>query len=165
MYIQNRCPHIALRRKTPEEVLTGTRLDVNHIRIFGSVFYCHVHADTRKKLDPSGEKGLLIGYSETSKAYRVYIPARKRIILSRDVQFDEDRVVQRSIDSPREQQPAQDTGIKLEESDVQVQVQTQGIGFGSQRESGGQDPSVIDLEDELQQVDTRPRPKWFRSTV
>ena len=39
----------------------------------------------------------------------------------------------------------------MEEPDVQVQVQTQSIGFGGQRESGGQDPSVIDLKDELQQ--------------
>ena len=39
----------------------------------------------------------------------------------------------------------------MEEPDVQVQVQTHGIGSGSQRELGGQDPSVIDLEDELQQ--------------
>ena len=62
----------------------------------------------------------------------------------------------------------------MEEPDVQVHVQTQSIGSSGQRESGGQDPSVIDLKDELQQetniqqsqqVDTRPRPKWFRSTV
>ena len=72
-------------RKTPEEVFIGTGLDVSHICIFGSVCYCHVHADNRKKLDPSGEKGLLVGYSKISKAYRVYIPARRRIIVSRDV--------------------------------------------------------------------------------
>ena len=62
----------------------------------------------------------------------------------------------------------------LEEPDVQVQVQTQSTSYSGQRESGGQDPSVIDLKYELQQdtdirqpqqVDTRPRPKWFRSTV
>ena len=63
----------------------GTRPDVSHIRIFGSVCYCHVHVDNRKKLDPSGEKGLLVGYSEISKAYRVYIPVRRRIIVRRDV--------------------------------------------------------------------------------
>ena len=57
VYLQNRCPHIALGRKTVEEVFTGTRPDVSHIRIFGSVFYCHVHAENTKKLDPSGEKG------------------------------------------------------------------------------------------------------------
>ena len=93
VYIQNRCPHIALGRKTPEEVFTGTRPDVSHLRIFGSVCYCHIHADTRKKLDPSGEKGLLFGYSEISKAYKVYISTRRRIIVSRDVQFDEDRAL------------------------------------------------------------------------
>ena len=71
VYIQNRCSHTTLGRKTPEEVFTCTRPDVSHIRIIGSVCYCHVHADTRKKLDPFGEKGLLVGYSETLNDYRV----------------------------------------------------------------------------------------------
>ena len=77
---------------------------MSHIRIFGSVCYFHVHADN-KKLDPSGEEGLLVGYSEISKLYRVYIPARRRIIVSRDVQFDEDRALRRYLDLPIEQQP------------------------------------------------------------
>ena len=118
VYIQNRCPHIALGRKTAEKVFTGTRPDVSHIRIFGSVCYCHVHADNRKKLDPSGEKGLLVEYNETSKAYRVYIPTRKRIIVSRDVQFDEDRALQRFMDLPVVEHPTQVSGVKLEGLDV-----------------------------------------------
>ena len=73
---------------------------MSDLRIFGSVCYCHFHTGTRKKLDPSGEKGLLVGYSETSKAYMVYIPAHKRIIVSRDVYFDEDKALQRSMDLP-----------------------------------------------------------------
>ena len=93
VYIQNKCPHTTLRRNTPEEVFTSSRPDVSHIRMHGNVCYCHVHADTRKKLDPFGEKGLLVGYSETSKAYRVNIHACKRIIVSRDGQFDEDRAL------------------------------------------------------------------------
>ena len=84
-------------RKTPEEVFTGTRPDVSGICIFDSVCYCHVHADNRKKLDPSREKGLLVGYSKTLKAYRVYILARKRVIVSRVVQFDEDIVLQKQV--------------------------------------------------------------------
>ena len=68
VYIQNRFPNTTLWRKTLEEVFIGTRLDVSHIRIFNSVYYCHVHADNRKNLEPSGEKGLLVGYRETSKA-------------------------------------------------------------------------------------------------
>ena len=49
-----------------------------------------------------------------------------------------------------EEHPTQVSGVKLEEPDVQVQVQTQSTCSGSQRESGGHDPSTIDLEDELQ---------------
>ena len=80
--------------------------------------------------------------------------------------------MRRSLDLPAEQQPTQDSGVKLEELDVPVQ--TQSTGSSGQRESGGHDPSVIDLKDELQQetdiqqpqqVDTRPTPKWFRSIV
>ena len=107
-------------RKTPEEVFTGTRSDVSQLRIFGSVCYCHIHADTRKKLDPSGEKGLLVGYSETSKAYKVYILVRKRIIVSRDVQFDEDRALRRSMDLPVEKHLTKVLGVKLEEPQVQT---------------------------------------------
>ena len=124
---------------------------MSHIRIFGSVCYCHVHADSRRKLDSSGEKGLLVGYSKISKAYRVYIPTRIRIIVSKDIQFDEDRSLRRSLDLLAEQQPAQESRVKLEEPDVQVQVQTQSTGSSGQTESGGQDPTAIDLEDELQQ--------------
>ena len=66
---------------------------MSHICIFGSVYYCHVHVNTRKKLDPSGEKVLLVGYNETSKPYIVYIPTRKRIIVSMDVQLDEEKAL------------------------------------------------------------------------
>ena len=55
------------------------------------------------------------------------------------------------MDLPAEQQPAQDSAFKLEEPDLQVQVLTQSIVFGGQRESGGHDPSVVNLEDEPQQ--------------
>ena len=60
-------------RKTPEEVFTGTRPDVSNIHIFGSVCYFHVHANKRKKMDPFGEKGFLVGFSEISKAYKTKI--------------------------------------------------------------------------------------------
>ena len=54
IYIQNRCPQKNLGRNTLEEVFTGTRPYVSHIRIFGSVCYCAIHVDTRKKLETSG---------------------------------------------------------------------------------------------------------------
>jgi hypothetical protein len=36
-------------------------------------------------LDPTTVKGLLVGYSEASKAYMFYVPARRKVIVCRDV--------------------------------------------------------------------------------
>jgi hypothetical protein len=42
------------------------------------------------KLDPSGIKGTFLGYSESSKAYRIYIPGQRQIEVSKDVIFEEE---------------------------------------------------------------------------
>ena len=42
------------------------------------------------KFDPSGRKGIFIGYIDTSNVYRIYFPGFKKIDISRDVTFDED---------------------------------------------------------------------------
>jgi len=40
-------------------------------------------------LEPLGEKGLFIGYSETSKVYRIWIPVPRKIVVRRYVRFEE----------------------------------------------------------------------------
>ena len=50
----------------------------------------------KTKLDPTAEKGILVGYSEVSKSYRIYIPTMTRIVVRRDVRF-EDRAFMRSL--------------------------------------------------------------------
>jgi hypothetical protein len=74
VYIQNRCPHIILKEKTPEEVFSGTKPEVGHLRIFGCPVYIHVPKEKRTSMEPSGKKGFFVGYSENSKAYRIYVP-------------------------------------------------------------------------------------------
>eukprot|EP00253_Pinus_taeda_P032176 PITA_32176 len=80
MYIQNRFPHRALGKMTLEEAFIGKKPDVRHFKIFRSIAYCHVPDDKHTKLDHTVEKGYFVGYSETSKAYRIYIPGKGRII-------------------------------------------------------------------------------------
>ena len=46
---------------------------------------------SRKKLDAKRKKCIFLGYSEESKAYRLYDPKAKKILTSRDVVFDEER--------------------------------------------------------------------------
>ena len=69
VYLQNMSPHRILGKKTHEEAFTGRRPDVEHIRIFGCLTCSHVPSEKRTKLDPTTEKGILVGYSEVSNAY------------------------------------------------------------------------------------------------
>ena len=51
----------------------------------------HTHSkEKRTKLDPSGKKGIFMGYFESLKAYRIYFPRFKNIDISRGVTFDKD---------------------------------------------------------------------------
>ena len=71
VYVQNHTPHRVLDNKTPKEDLLGEKLEVNHMRIFGFLVYIHIPKEKRTKLDPSRKKGIFVGYSDTSKAYRI----------------------------------------------------------------------------------------------
>jgi hypothetical protein len=88
--------HSALGLKTPEEMFTGKKPEVSHLKIFGCPVFIHIPKEKRNKLEPSGKKGIFVGYCEVSKAFRIYIPGHHHIEISRDVTFDEDAVLKKS---------------------------------------------------------------------
>jgi len=45
-----------LGKITPEKVFTGKTPEVNDFRIFGSLAYCRIPEEKRKKLDQTAEK-------------------------------------------------------------------------------------------------------------
>ena len=51
--------------------------------------YTHIPKEKRTKLNSSRRKGIFMGYSDTSKAYRINFPGFKKININRDVTFDE----------------------------------------------------------------------------
>jgi len=53
-------------------------------------------------LDSTSIKGISVGYSLSSKAYRIYIKEGRQIEVSRDVIFDENHADKRSKDIPVE---------------------------------------------------------------
>jgi len=69
---------------------SGRKQNVTHMRVFGCVAYAHVPDELRKKLDSKagnskGEKCIFVGYSDESKAYKLYNPLTKKVIISRYV--------------------------------------------------------------------------------
>ena len=81
VYVQNRTPHRALGKITPKKVFTEKTPEVSHFRIFGSLAYCRIPEEKRKKLDQTTEKGYLVGYRKNSKAYRIYFPGRRKVVV------------------------------------------------------------------------------------
>ena len=96
VHVQNHCPRRVLDMSTPEEAFTGKKLDVSHFKIFVSSVYVHVTKDTRKKLEPTAEVGIFVGYTETPHNYRVYFPIIIMTVVRRDIKFD----VEKSMHCP-----------------------------------------------------------------
>nr|KYP35823.1 Retrovirus-related Pol polyprotein from transposon TNT 1-94 [Cajanus cajan] len=89
VYVQNRCPHAKLGEKTPQEIWSGMKPSVSHLRVFGSLAYGQVPRQHRTKLEDRSKKYIFIGYDEKSKAYKLYDPDNKKVVVSRDVHVEE----------------------------------------------------------------------------
>eukprot|EP00253_Pinus_taeda_P036673 PITA_36673 len=60
-YLVNRSPSSALEDKTPQEVWTGKKPSLSHMRVFGCDAYVHVPKEKRTKLDSKSKKCIFIG--------------------------------------------------------------------------------------------------------
>ncbi|EOY09394.1 Uncharacterized protein TCM_024822 [Theobroma cacao] len=89
-YLLNVFPTRAVLNCTPYEAWRGMRPWVSYLRVFGCIAYALVKSQTQHKLDEKSEKCIFLGYSSQSKAYRLYNSKNGKIIISRDVIFNED---------------------------------------------------------------------------
>ncbi|XXG89956.1 hypothetical protein AAC387_Pa12g1836 [Persea americana] len=117
-YLLNRCPTKSVRNKTPQEAWSGHKPSLAHLKIFGCVAYAQVPEAKRKKLDDRGEKCIFIRYSEESKAYKLYNPLTKKVVVSRDVVFSEEEAWKWN-----EENTAQEKPLEIEEQEMHPQNQ------------------------------------------
>ena len=101
--------------KTLEEVFSGKKPSVSHFRVFGCLVYFHVPKEERSKLDASGKKGMFVGYSETSKVYRVYVPGQREVEICHHVTFDEDASLKKVVNLLRSQEDHEARPVNQEE--------------------------------------------------
>ena len=88
-YIQNRLPTSVLKGETPYQRWCGKKPDVSHMKVFGCIAYAHVPDEERRKLDKKAVKLRFVGYANNAKGYRLYDEEKRRILIRRDVVFDE----------------------------------------------------------------------------
>jgi hypothetical protein len=100
--VKNMCPSHALQKNNPYEMWYGHIPLVRHLRVFGSTCYALIPKEQRSKIDVRIWKCIFLGYSNTTKGYRLYNETNKKFILSRDVIFLEsskkDETIERQLD-------------------------------------------------------------------
>ena len=90
VYLSNYFPNPSVWNKTPQQAWNGRKQNISHLRVFESIAYAHVSDQKWSKLDDKSEKYIFICYDSSSKGYRLYNPNKGKIIISRDVKFNED---------------------------------------------------------------------------
>jgi hypothetical protein len=60
--------------KTPQEVWTGKRPSLTHLKVFGCEAYVHVPKENRSKIDKKVGKCIFIGYKYGLKGYKIWNP-------------------------------------------------------------------------------------------
>ena len=94
-------------------------------------------------MDASGKKGMFVGYSETLKAYRVYVPSQREVEICHDVTFDEDASLRKVVNLPRSEEDHETRPRNQEEP---------------------KDETMPDVEG-LMDISLGKRPSWLRDTL
>ena len=159
VYLKNRSPTVSNENKTPYELWTGRIPNVSHLRTFGCICYSHIPRDERQKLDPKAREAIFLGYGTETKGYRLCDINTKKIFLSRDVIFDEQKFIDCNTDKRTEDSKNKQTIELIEEhSDEPEDALEDHIKETDFKEQ----PTYVDETQHLTDEVTLPRPKRNR---
>ena len=130
-YIINRVSIRPITKKTPYELWKNRKPNIAYFRVFGVKCFVLDESPKVTKFDAKSQEGIFVGYSKSSKAYRVFLPNQKIVIESVHVKFNEttNLVVEKGIEIVGEEQPKEvvnntknSQGIRVEVEDEPPQV-------------------------------------------
>ena len=88
VFLHNRVIIVNPQGKTAHELFTGQKPDLSLLRVFGCKAIVHSTEEHPSKFAPRGQMGIFVGYdTKRELCYRILVG--DKIIVSRDVQFDE----------------------------------------------------------------------------
>ena len=85
----NRGPSVPLGYQLLEEVWFGNEVNLSHLKVFGCASYIFLNSNSRDKLDRKAKRCYFIGYGSDMYGYRFWDDQNKKIIISRNVTFNE----------------------------------------------------------------------------
>ena len=90
VHVLNRSSTLVVKNMTPKEDWSVAKPFVGYFKVFGCIAHVHVADNTWAKLEQHSTTWVWLGVSEESKVYRLYNPVSRKIIVNRDVVFEED---------------------------------------------------------------------------
>ena len=86
----NRSPSVAIKKKTPQEVWSGSHVTFSDLKFFLCPAYALVD---NGKLEPISMKCIFLGYKYGVKSYKLWCLETKKLVISRDVIFIETSMI------------------------------------------------------------------------
>ena len=101
-------------KKTAYEIWNGKKPRVKYFRVFRSKCYILNDRENLGKFDAKSDKGIFLGYSTTSRAYRVFNKRTKTVMESINVKIDN---VLTKVEMINDRE-----GLSIKEPDVEVEA-------------------------------------------
>ena len=86
VYLINRSPNSSIEFEIPEVKWSGRSISYDHLRSFGCNSYVH---QVKEKTSARATKGVFMGYAEGTKGYIIWLFSEEKIVISKDVVFNE----------------------------------------------------------------------------
>jgi hypothetical protein len=100
VYIRNRLlnsSNSSHPNQTPYELFFGVKPDLSMLRVFGCKVYVYNEDPKRTKLDDRSIPGYFAGYSTEVKGWKIWLPEKRKFIISRNVKFLESSFMESSL--------------------------------------------------------------------
>lgn len=170
VYIRNRVTSHSLPEGiTPYHRWMNKPPSFSHIRVFGCHCWYVIPKSKVKKLDPRSREGIMVGYSAQSKGYKIWDPELKKMIVSRDVTFNESNHESTKVSShPSQVDVTVPGGVEKVEADTSNKTAIDDVHASSSSSENDSDfekalpeaPSALRRSDRVKRKPT----EWWKTT-
>src|SRR5207253_2073757 len=117
-YASNRLYLHRLLKKTAYELLVGRKPNVSYFRVFGCKCYIYKKRQYLGKFQRRCDIGFMVGYSASSKAYRVYNESTGIVEETYDVEFDKTNERYGGIDGDEDEEEQRRAMKKMPKGEI-----------------------------------------------
>ena len=110
-------------KKTAYEIWNGKKPRVKYFRVFGSKCYILNDRENLGKFDAKSDESIFLGYSTTSRAYRVFNKRTKIVMESINVKID-DAIAKVEMVDDGERLSTKEHTVEVEALDIEVEGST-----------------------------------------